>query len=353
MSPYQKGGGVLPELIQRVHIDTLRGLACVLVVAFHAIGAEPTSGMHVADNSGYRGFCNLFMHVRMPLFAFLSGVVYAFWPVQPGRLEVFVQKKIRRLVIPFVTITSIYYLMTLIAPYEKSAPPLDAFWKIYLFPFAQYWFLQAMILIFALVAVLDHFRILAHERRFWLVYGLAVLACINIQITPDVFSADHALELLPCFLLGLAVVRYQGWLIDRRVGIFCACAAFGMMAWYAYVVFDLGGPIIPKRSVTGFAMGTFGIVALLHWFPSWRPLAVIGQYSFAIYLFHAFFTGGARLIMLLLHVPRSSLALFAACLLAGLAGPVAVELLTRRIPWLARAMLGQSPNSGGAANAAA
>ena len=64
-------------------MQTLRGIACLLLVAFHAIGSSSASGLHVADSSVYRHFTNLFVHIRMPLFTFLSGLVYAYRPLRP------------------------------------------------------------------------------------------------------------------------------------------------------------------------------------------------------------------------------------------------------------------------------
>src|SRR5688500_6001125 len=64
-----------------IPIETMRGIACVLLVAFHVIGDSATAGIHVADDSGFRYFANSFQYVRMPLFSFISGVVYAWRPV--------------------------------------------------------------------------------------------------------------------------------------------------------------------------------------------------------------------------------------------------------------------------------
>jgi glucans biosynthesis protein C len=333
-------------------VYTLRGLACLMVVAFHAIGAEPTTGMHVTDNSIYRGFCNLLMHVRMPLFAFLSGLVYALRPVEPGQLRIFAHKKFRRLVIPFITVTTIYYLLTWVVPYDKSTPPAAEFWRIYLFPFAQYWFLQAIVLIFALVAVLEQCRMIAKPSQFWLVYLLAALASVFLRVEPNLFSADHALELLPFFLLGLGVTRFRDWLVDRRTGLVCTMAFLGLTIWYGTVIFGAGGPIIPKRTLPSFIMGTFGLLALLHSFPAVVWLAAIGRYSFAVYLFHSFFTAGTRQIAMLSDVAVADLVLFVLCVTAGVLGPIALERAARRVPWISRILLGQAGRSGSPAHAA-
>src|SRR5690348_13562586 len=70
--------------LESARVQTLRGVACLLLVAFHAIGSASTSILHVPDDSPYRRFTNLFVHVRMPLFTFLSGLVYAYRPIRAG-----------------------------------------------------------------------------------------------------------------------------------------------------------------------------------------------------------------------------------------------------------------------------
>src|SRR5688572_22268206 len=42
-------------------VQTLRGVACLLLVAFHAVGSSAASGLHVPDGSAYREFTNLFV----------------------------------------------------------------------------------------------------------------------------------------------------------------------------------------------------------------------------------------------------------------------------------------------------
>ena len=64
------------EAFESARVQTLRGIACLLLVAFHAVGATTASGLHVPDDSPYRVFSNLFAYIRMPLFTFLSPGLY-------------------------------------------------------------------------------------------------------------------------------------------------------------------------------------------------------------------------------------------------------------------------------------
>ena len=78
--------------VEATGVQTLRGIACVLVVAVHVVGWSPTTGMHVGEGTFYRNLVDLFAPLRMPLFTFLSGFVYAYFPVMTGRVAPFATK---------------------------------------------------------------------------------------------------------------------------------------------------------------------------------------------------------------------------------------------------------------------
>ena len=76
------------------NIETLRGLAILLVVAGHVIGIDATGGMKVADDSLWRYLYASLQYVRMPLFTAISGWVYALHPVAAHEAGTFMFKKI-------------------------------------------------------------------------------------------------------------------------------------------------------------------------------------------------------------------------------------------------------------------
>jgi peptidoglycan/LPS O-acetylase OafA/YrhL len=61
---------------RNIPVDTLRGLACILLVAYHVIGVTPESGLRLHDGI-LKNANELLAYIRMPLFTFLSGFVYA------------------------------------------------------------------------------------------------------------------------------------------------------------------------------------------------------------------------------------------------------------------------------------
>src|SRR5262245_11728095 len=123
---------VPPASSESRRVQTLRGVACILLVAVHAIGNHPWTGLHVADDSGYRFFANLFQYVRMPLFTFLSGFVYAYRPVLPEGAFDFTRRKINRLLLPLICVTTLYFAATRFAPADANGVlPFDQMWRIY------------------------------------------------------------------------------------------------------------------------------------------------------------------------------------------------------------------------------
>src|SRR5688572_16946795 len=98
------------------HVDTLRGLAVLLMVAGHVIGDLPTTGLRVADDSTLRHFYVSLQFLRMPLFAVITGYVYAYRPLEPDKAGRFLANKLRRLLIPLFTVATAQYLCHVYMP---------------------------------------------------------------------------------------------------------------------------------------------------------------------------------------------------------------------------------------------
>ena len=334
-------------LAESRRIQTLRGIACLLLVAFHVIGNHPTSGLHVDDDSFYRFFANLFKYVRMPLFAFLSGFVYACRPVLPHQIREFARRKAFRLVVPLLVVSTLYFLATSVAPQDANGNvPLDQWWRIYVFPYVHYWFLQAIILVFAAVALLDAFRLLSTPGRYFAV----LLAAMAIYLRVDMDLADFApfswlgaLWLAPFFLLGLGANRFKAILLQRSVIWACGIVFPAAMVLHALAL-SQGDTMTSRGTTLGLLIGVTSALALLGLLPSVKPLERMGAYSFAIFLFHPFFVAAVRAVHKLLGVGSMELT-FVVCLLAGVIGPVILQQALRGSPIASGLLFGERPKS--------
>jgi peptidoglycan/LPS O-acetylase OafA/YrhL len=311
------------------HVETIRGLACLLLVAFHVVGDNPSHGLHVEPDSAWALVMALFDNVRMPLFSFISGYVLTADPRDGASLAKALTSKARRLLLPLATVSTVYWAVKGWVAHEP-VPPLAS---IYVLPFDHFWFLQATAVNMALLLSLG---VLAGggTRAAALLWPAGVLAFLAAPDLPlDLFSIDEAIGLVPYFLAGY-LLRSTG--LDRRALAEDAAArlpiaaaagiALGLLL-AVHAVALASGPALDfdKRSLAGLATGLCVCVFLMAARPVSRPLAWIGGHSYAIYLFHVFFTAGARKAALAVNPDVPLGVIFVLALAAGLLLPVAAE----------------------------
>ena len=98
----------------------------------------------------------------------------------------------------------------------------------------------------------------------------------------------------------------------------------------------------PRRSLNALIVGLLFCILLYLTRMKSTILASIGFYSYSIYLFHVFFTAGARILLSRFGVTELWI-LFTVALAAGLAGPVIVELAASLYNPARILMLGKRP----------
>jgi hypothetical protein len=120
-------------------------------------------------------------------------------------MSAFLQIKAERLLVPLVIVGTLYILLQNLTPGVNNRPPSLPF----VYPFAHFWFLQSLYLLFVLLAVLDRVGLLESMAGF--------LACLLASIFAYIFlpSVAHfgfagAMYLLPFLLLGLGLSRFGG-----------------------------------------------------------------------------------------------------------------------------------------------
>lgn len=326
-----------------LQVETLRGLACLLLVTYHVVGADAGLGLQVADGP-VRWLNDGMAYLRMPLFTFLSGLVYGWRPFS-GDSHAFLIGKVRRLLVPMLVVGTLFALLQAVTPGTNSSAGPWYLWHVQ--PVAHFWFLESLFLVFVMVWALERWSLLQTGRGFAVVFALVCGIYLSVRGW-HWFGIEGAIYLLPYFLCGLAATRFSFklWLAKpwvKAVLLVCAVA----------VVLSMGMPVSnpDRRTVWMLLSGLF--LCLLCLSLGWRnrPLAGIGRHSYAIYLFHVFFTAAARIALDLMQVDVMPLDLVAGVGL-GLAGPVLAAHLLARTKWTAVLLLGQSARSGAGAKAA-
>ena len=328
---FVRRGRVLPS--RNEVADTARGLACVLLVVWHVVGHGPFVGLRVGSDSYWRLFVDLFIYFRMPMFAFLAGYFYAKISLSPENFWYFIIGKARRLLLPMLVVGATFVLVQLFV--FKNANGVDWVTQHILFP-GPYWFLQSLFIVFLLVAVLELLGWLNNGVYFALVVAAGVAIYLTVDM-PKFFGLGGAVFLFPYFLFGLAYRRSQ---IESSGFFFTALAVF--VLGYAYAAAGLLGyvPASAPMSPAALIIGSIGPFILLRSGCKQRALMYIGSYSYAIYLFHIFFSGATQKIMYALNV-QSITALVILGTLAGVFGPVLIAIIADIFPLTRTMFLGE------------
>ena len=318
---------------RNIRIDTLRGAACILLVSFHLVGSGPTSGLKLDESDPLILANAVFAYLRMPLFSFLSGYVYAWHPYRRDAAA-FIRGKARRLLIPMFVVGTLFAILQTITP-GTNAGAYD--WSmLHILPVSHFWFLESLFLIFVVIAALEHFAAMATEHGFALVFFVAAVVHVA-QPLPVHFGLLGATYLFPFVLLGVWCNRFG----ERRSGSTQLSVGLSLsllgIAYSAFVA-----QAMPLRSsAPALAIGLGTCVALLRLKRESAWLAWIGHHSFAIYLFHTVFTGASRILLTSAGV-SAIWVLVLVGMLAGTLLPIATELGLRRVPVLGRWVLGES-----------
>lgn len=306
----------------RLRLDTLRGLACLLLVSYHVIGADSTSGLRLPDDHLASQANDFLALIRMPLFSFLSGMVYAARPVR-GSLVGFATGKARRLLVPMLIVGTGFALLQ----YGVSGTNNDGVtdWRLlHIVPVAHYWFLEALFLIFMLTAVLERFRLLDTPEQFAAV-GLAAMALHVWAPMPAYFGLSGATFLLPFFLLGVAARRFPPMTSSPRVAVAAVIVPIVLLASWA----ASKPPPADVPGVGRLLVSLCACVLLLRLGMTSRWLAWIGGWSFGIYLFHPVFTAACRMALQRAGVQDLAV-LLTVGVLTGLACSIALTAALRR-----------------------
>lgn len=318
---------------RNLHIDTIRGVACILLVAFHVIGANSSVGLKI-DSGIYREINDILVYVRMPLFTFLSGIVYAYRPFS-GDIRRFIKGKVRRIIVPMLVVGTIFAISQ--ANIEGTNSSVTDWQLLHILPVAHFWFLEAIFLIFLVMIPLEYMHVFTSRNKVLIVFAAAsILYISNIEIR--YFSVSGAIYLFPYFLLGTILQRFS---IIKYLNLFVGIMlGTGITLLFLMMSSDII-TIASKRSLIGLILGIMSCITLLSTKAVSRGLAKIGLFSYSIYLYHVFFTAGTRITLNKFATVDINI-LFIISLTLGIAGPIAVEYFFNGTNFTRLAFLGKS-----------
>ena len=317
---------------KNLSVETLRGIAILLVVVGHVIGSGPDGGMKIDFPHPLRYFYVWIDYIQMPLFTAIAGWVYALKPFSASSgFGSFVRKKALRLLVPMAAVGTLYFLVQYLMPGTNNKGELSQLWRIYIFPYTIYWYLPSLFLIFVVQWWID-------SRKWMDTLGKWSICCVVALVfsrindvwilheVPNLFSFKGALGQLPYFFVGVAACRFAVSLYScpavRRV--LLAVALWGIVlmqiVWfYPGKYASLSMLLYPVTLIP-----TLFLLLASKWHN--RFFVWIGGYAYSIYLFHGFGTSGGRIILKMMVIDAIVPILLSATFIATI-GPVLVDKL--------------------------
>jgi peptidoglycan/LPS O-acetylase OafA/YrhL len=320
---------------KNAQIQSLRGLACILLVLYHVVGDSPSSGLRVSDGP-VRLLNDGLAYLRMPLFTFLSGWVYALRPFN-GDLSTFILGKARRLLIPMLFIGTLFALLQSLVPGSNAV--VQHWYLLHIEPVAHFWYVESLLWIFFGVALLDKWGNMT--KLWWFVAWFVVVVVLYLTVGgPHILGIEGAIYLAPYFLLGLALSRFDAWaLITGKVMLLM------LIGVALFAIYRMGVPIPnPDRRTIDMLLAGLCLCVLVLRLPlhgNWW--AKVGAASYAIYIFHVFFTAASRIGTEKMGLSWLPLQMVIGAVL-GVVGPMWVERWAGRTRISGFFMLGRSLN---------
>lgn len=321
-----------------LEIETLRGLACLLLVLYHVIGPLG-GGLKIDLGSPFRVLADSMVYVRMPLFTFISGYIYSIYKIRGNDFSAYCTGKVRRLIVPLFFVGVPFSVLQAVAPgVNKDVGLIQALLSFYV-PVNHFWFLQAVFIIFMFVGFLQWRGLLQTMTRLYLLFLFSAVAFLLPPFAVDAFGINGAFYLLPFFVTGMichekvAVIKQSLKVIGPVVFVLISIA----LLYIAAVDREL---IVDRRSLVGLLVGCTSCVALLSSDMRSKALIWLGGYSYAIFLFHVLFAASSRFAFGRLGITDDSILVIGG-VLCGLLGPVLLSNVFSRFALTSVLFLGE------------
>jgi peptidoglycan/LPS O-acetylase OafA/YrhL len=323
---------IKPEGRRFENVDTMRGLACIMLVLYHVI-----SGLRLPPGHVLVLLNDALSDMRMPMFAFLSGFVLLPRINSAPDLWNSIRKKARRLLLPLLTVGTLHWFLQ-----DKFSGGTDMpLWQIVFFPFEHFWFLQATFLVLSSIYIICYLFQDKMTDGLYAALFAASLLYVSLDRHPGTFfSAWEATYLAPFIISGVLIRTKDASILFRNKTAI-------LIGWLLVCCMNVAASqLLPDEH--GFSRALDIWVGMATCFMVFSQgfvspaLATVGRRSYAIFLFHAFFAVGSRVIIRKLW-PDAPIAVLAPVgLAAGLTFPFLLQPLILKSSWTALLFLGVS-----------
>ena len=321
-------------------LSIMRGWAVLLVVLFHA----PLNEQPGIIGAFFDGF-NTYLHFRMPLFFFISGFLLYHTKLKYSCSYGDIWKKrITRVVLPYVFLSTMIYLIKLmLASYVKR--PVDfsllSYCEMFLFPrhnlpWGPLWFLNTIMLFFIL------YPLIKLSLKSWYGIALMILGALTLRFTvPDIdllFDVWTVAYYFIFFYCGILFSKFDLIEFFKRkkslMIIICAIvflAANILIEYYKSLGFgyDVLNPFKFVHSISGIGLSIYLSLFCAEYIPN--IFSSFRKYYYQVYLFGTL----CQLVVIEIYFRTSSpLLLLILAILSALVGiyvPVFISKIIQKI----------------------
>ena len=243
---------------------------------------------------------------------------------------------------PLVFVSTLYYITEHLHPNPSMPPlPMSEMWRIYVFPYYHLWFLQAIMVIFVAIAVLETAHVLDTPWRAVIALAVTLVLPLYFAVQNDWFSITGLVRLLPFFILGLSVNRFRHLLQHPSLPWIVTGVFVIAMGKHWLGVLGLVGQPVPRVTPMATLISVSAVLAAWYWVPRAQLLERLGNFSFPVFAYHVFFVAIMREVLNVLGL-GDRFVIFFVCFACGIAGPIVMSNIVERISLGRRLVLGRA-----------
>ncbi|MFF0910549.1 acyltransferase family protein [Microbacterium enclense] len=284
----RRSGWVRDDVGRREWVDLVKGVAIIMIVAYHSSLFLNSVGVDAAGIGRARIVLDLF---PMPAFFLISGLFHT--RVRDWSFADLWRRRLRQYLYLYVLWSVLRFLFYLVVPNVRAdgagqaADDPVALLLILVWPISSYWFIYAL---FVFTIVFWAFR----RMPPWVLLALTAVASAVTSaglLDTDNVGLNRMIEYLVFFVAGAYFHRRIYSAVERTgpLGTVVAVVGFAAFAAVATFVPRLGG--IPGVALVGQVLVLTAGFTLATWLVRLRPLAwltYVGVRSLNIYLVHIF-----------------------------------------------------------------
>lgn len=278
-------------------VDNLRALSCFLVVWHHTLGYLNTAPISVF----YTEFIKKYT-ASVPVFLVISAFVYAKnIESRNTKYNVYIKKRVDRILIPYITISIITFLFQLFIEYTNIIPitkysytpfsSLNAFINISFSGVADHYYFLEIIFIYLITypVVVKFFH--KKWQALSLLFGyLALYEIIDpenivfLSASNDVIS-DLILETLwgwKFFLFGFVLYKFKDFYMKKS---FNNGLVYGSVLFIVYAILMM---IFPSqyKYLSFILVSSYIVISIQFSRKSYKPIKIISNFSYGIFILH-------------------------------------------------------------------